>query len=127
MIIPRHHTMKEVQVEWRREWEGSSLFRELQFISFEEFYRLKLTAFKIGPVLEAGCGFGRYCFWLDSRGVSSVGVDIVASALGTGKKHYPSSILLVADITCLPFKDVVFTGYVSLGVIEHFRSIEFGA
>jgi len=83
--------------------------------------------FKTGNlVLEAGCGTGRVCFWLNKKGVSCIGVDIVPeivkkAACYAKKKALPTSFI-IADVRNLPFRDESIDGYISLGVVEHFRS-----
>jgi len=78
--------------------------------------------------LEGGCGFGRYCFWLEKKGVKTTGIDIVKSAIKTGKiyakkKGYESK-LYIGNICRLPFKNNCFNGYISLGVVEHFENVK---
>lgn len=122
--------MKDVQEEWREAWSKSSIQKEIAQITYETYYTLSfLNLFRRGDiVLEAGCGFGRYCFWLQSMDVSSIGIDIVQQALVAGAKYAKSEGLqrsfVLGDVTNLPFKNAIFDGYISLGVIEHFRSIE---
>jgi ubiquinone/menaquinone biosynthesis C-methylase UbiE len=113
--------------EWKIVWDKSSIERELNQIPFESFACDFKKIFRKGDlVLEGGCGYGRYCFWLEERGIQSVGIDFVSSALRRGKRyfkikgcHFP---LVMADISKLPFKEEIFDGYVSLGVIEHFET-----
>jgi SAM-dependent methyltransferase len=120
--------MKEMRVnEWETVWNKSSVERELNQIPFESFACDFKKIFKKGDlVLEAGCGYGRYCFWLEKNGVQSVGIDFVSSALRTGKRYFKSKDgdfpLIVADVSKLPFKRDIFDGYISLGVIEHFET-----
>jgi len=120
--------LKTAQEEWKEAWGNSSLQKEISQIIFETYYTSSFSnLFTHGEfILEAGCGFGRYCFWLQKSGVSSVGVDIIREALVTGSKYAKSngleSYFVLADVTNLPFKNGVFDGYISLGVIEHFKS-----
>lgn len=122
--------MKEAREEWKEAWSVSSVQKEIAEITYETYYTLCFSnLFKRGDiVLEAGCGFGRYCFWLQSMGVSSIGIDLVREALVAGGKYAKSEGLqrpfILADVTNLPFKNEIFDGYISIGVIEHFRSVE---
>lgn len=122
--------MKKVQREWEEFWSKGSIQREIAQIGYETYYTSFFQSIfePGGLVLEAGCGFGRYCFWLEERGISSIGVDVVRRALATGAKWAKSrgyaSYFVLGDVTRLPFKHAVFDGCISLGVIEHFRSVE---
>jgi ubiquinone/menaquinone biosynthesis C-methylase UbiE len=127
-LLGRRRQMKEMRVnEWKTVWNKSSVERELNQIRFESYANDFKKIFKKGDlVLEAGCGYGRYCFWLEKRGVQSVGIDFVSSALRTGKRYFKSKgsdfPLILTDVSKLPFRGDIFDGYISLGVIEHFET-----
>jgi ubiquinone/menaquinone biosynthesis C-methylase UbiE len=54
--------------------------------TFESFACDFKKIFKKGDsVLEAGCCYGRYCFWLEKSGVQSVGIDFVSLRLEQAK------------------------------------------
>jgi ubiquinone/menaquinone biosynthesis C-methylase UbiE len=77
-------------------------------------------------VLEAGCGTGRICFWLNKRGVSCIGIDIVPeivkkAAFYAKTRELPTQFI-IADVCNLPLRDACVDGYISLGAVEHFRS-----
>lgn len=85
--------------------------------------------FKTGSmILDGGCSEGAYCFALENRGYATVGIDIVESAIKTahrfGKSCGSKAMFIVADVTKLPIRNGALDGYISLGVVEHFRSIE---
>lgn len=79
-----------------------------------------------GSVVEAGCGLGRWVFYLSELGVDIEGVDF----------HEPTILLLrkwaeqnelsprfgVADVSQLPHCSETVSGYLSFGVIEHFKN-----
>jgi ubiquinone/menaquinone biosynthesis C-methylase UbiE len=77
-------------------------------------------------VLEAGCGTGRFCFWLNKKGIDCIGIDIVPEivkkAVFYAKDKGLPSYFVVADVCNLPLRDESIDGYLSLGVVEHFRS-----
>jgi|GEM_PF-2414762 len=116
--------------EWKKHWLKSNINYSINQIKYEDFFRESLSSlFTSGEkVLEAGCGFGRYCFWLEKKGVKTVGIDIVEEAIKEGnkyaKKNRCKTKLLVGNVCDLPFKNNSFNGYISLGVIEHFRTVE---
>ncbi|EKD96055.1 MAG: hypothetical protein ACD_24C00206G0001, partial [uncultured bacterium] len=117
-----------LKTEWETHWHRSSIKHSIKQIEYEDFFRNSFNKlFKRGDrVLEAGCGFGRYCFWLEKRGIDAVGIDIIKEAIDIGKKFakrnkYKSN-LLVGNVCKLPFANNSFDGYISLGVVEHFRT-----
>lgn len=117
-----------LKAEWKLHWQKNSIEHSIKQIDFEHFFTTSFNKlFAPGDkVLEAGCGFGRYCFWLENRGIDAQGVDIIKEAIETGKKFAKKnkykSKLMVGDVCKLPFRNNSFNGYVSLGVVEHFRT-----
>jgi SAM-dependent methyltransferase len=77
-----------------------------------------------GLILEAGCGPGPWVHFVDTLDKSCIGVDFDVKTLTESRQYIPrelkSSSFSGGDVTDLPFKDEVFGGYISLGVIEHF-------
>lgn len=120
--------MVKIRPEWFRIWEQSDIEQSEMNLRFETktINALEKNFKKGGIVLEAGCGSGRYCFWLKEKGIKAVGVDIAHNAVYKGlksaKKNGIYPVFVVGTVTRLPIKDKVFDGYISLGVIEHFRS-----
>jgi glycosyltransferase involved in cell wall biosynthesis len=118
----------QLENEWSTHWNKSNINYSIKQIQYEDHYRNSFSKlFRKGDrVLEAGCGFGRYCFWLEKIGVKAVGIDIVSDAINEGKKyakkHGLKSKLCVGDICKLPFIKNSFDGYISLGVVEHFEN-----
>jgi len=119
--------LKETKKDWDEIWHKSNIQKEIKQIEYETAYTSSLQKL-FSPkhlVLEAGCGFGRYSFWLEGKGINSIGIEIVRKAVRVGKEfaklHRFQSPLIIGDVTKLPFRNSIFDGYVSLGVIEHFR------
>jgi ubiquinone/menaquinone biosynthesis C-methylase UbiE len=78
-----------------------------------------------GKVIEAGCGLGRYVFYLNRLGVNIDGLDFeneILENLNTWKKEkgFEEVNFIEGDVTKLPYKDNFLSGYISLGVVEHF-------
>lgn len=71
-------------------------------------------------VVDAGCGFGRYCAALQALGIETTGIDISPAAIAEAEKRSPGPRYLVADLTqplpdgVGPF-DVVVNLYSSFG------------
>ncbi len=127
----RAESLKDVEKEWNRIYRDRKIEDDVERQHKLETYHTNAFNSLFSPgscVLEAGCGFGRYCFWFENRGIESIGIDIARYAIRTGKrfgkaKEY-SGLLLIGDVMNLPFRNSVFDGYVSLGVLEHFHRSE---
>ena len=71
-------------------------------------------------VVDAGCGFGRYCAALVEQGMETTGIDISPAAIAEAEKRSPGPRYIVADLTqplpegVGPF-DVVVNLYSSFG------------
>jgi ubiquinone/menaquinone biosynthesis C-methylase UbiE len=73
-----------------------------------------------GPIIEGGCGFGAQVMALSNFGYEVCGVDFAEGTICHVKKMYPELDLQVGNLEALPFPDSTFSGYWSIGVIEHF-------
>ncbi|HEY3176833.1 MAG TPA: class I SAM-dependent methyltransferase [Candidatus Polarisedimenticolia bacterium] len=81
-----------------------------------------------GPILEAGCGLGRYVFYLRKLGYDARGVEISEEALEECRRHAsrtgePEDLFQSGDVRGLDperFPTGSLAGYLSLGVVEHF-------
>jgi SAM-dependent methyltransferase len=113
--------------EWQDFWRGHSVESE---IAMADFYGLRHVLLKFlprhGTVLEAGCGLGRYVFYLRGLAVQAIGCERLLSALVAARRwaqrERPESAdaFSAADVRRLPFRDGSLSGYISLGVVEHF-------
>jgi len=70
-----------------------------------------------GPILDAGCGTGRFLQGLPN-GVSAIGFDIDSRSLTEAKKSCP---VVRGDIRALPFKRSIFQIVVCQDVLEHLK------
>jgi SAM-dependent methyltransferase len=120
--------------EWRTFWQGHSVESE---IAMADFYGLRHVLLKFlprhGTVVEAGCGLGRYVFYLRALGLRAIGCERLLPALGAAQRwaaqERPESAhaFVAADVRCLPYRDNSLSGYISLGVVEHFPEGPAGA
>ncbi len=110
---------------WDEWWGGITPISEIQMW---DFYggRQWISKYvpRFGKVIEAGCGVGRYVFYLKRLGIDIEGVDFSESVIEQLNKIkneiVPDAVFLHGDITSLPYKDNSLSGYISLGVVEHF-------
>ena len=109
---------------WDRAWDRSTVEGELATLDYEWVQpSLRFVADYLAPgalVLEAGCGPGRFMYWLGAQGHQVVGLDVSAGALGMVREHSPGSRLVLGDARRLPFRSGAFDACLSFGVLEHF-------
>ena len=74
---------------------------------------------KQGIVLEAGCGSGRFVYYLAQEGYPIVGMEIGTETVRTLNRMFPHLDIREGDVRALPFGDDSLDGVISLGVIEH--------
>ncbi len=73
-----------------------------------------------GRILEGGCGQGQQVAALVNNGYDCIGVDFAEATVKAVREVLPDLPVYPGDITRLAFDDGAFSGYWSLGVIEHF-------
>ena len=110
---------------WAEAWEG---FTPESEIRMWDFYGLRQWILKYvsryGKTIEAGCGLGRFVFYLSQLGIDIEGIDFCKSLIyyvnNWKNKNGFSANFIVGDIANLPYKDNYLSSYISLGVVEHF-------
>lgn len=109
----RHWRKSIKTVEWKKAEQGFLGWFEEPFIKYLS---------KAGKIIEAGCGLGYYVLALGRRGYNIEGVEWSREAVRLIKKRYPKLKIKTGDVRKLAVKDGYYSGYISLGVVEHFRS-----
>lgn len=71
------------------------------------------------PILEAGCGSGRWVAWFNNHGWKAVGLDWSQACCERARNYIPEARFEVGDMRAMPFADGEFGAIVSLGAIEH--------
>jgi ubiquinone/menaquinone biosynthesis C-methylase UbiE len=111
---------------WTEEWRRLSIESEIEMWDYYGLrpFVLKYTP-RFGKVVEAGCGLGRYNFYLSHFGVNIAGLDfseeIIEQLKDWQNKNGYNLDFIVGDVTSLPFEDNSLRGYLSFGVVEHFQ------
>lgn len=111
---------------WESFWKGMSPDSEIRMWDYYggRPWILKYTP-RYGDVLEAGCGLGRYVFLLSKFGVKIQGLDFSKPAiryLNEWNKQQKINVkFITGDVSRLPFDNNSLSGYISLGVVEHFK------
>ena len=110
---------------WTDLWIESNIETE---IGMWDFYGLRPWILKYTPrygkVLEAGCGLGKFNFYLSHFGVNTIGLDFSKETIEMLNKwqnennyHIP---FVIGDIKEIPYDNNSLSGYLSFGVMEHF-------
>lgn len=111
---------------WGTFWRGITPESEIQMWDFYggRPWVLKHTP-RYGKVIEAGCGLGRYVFYLSLLGINIEGLDFhepaVRAVYEWASKRGFQCAFIVGDIRHLPYETESLSGYLSFGVIEHLR------
>ncbi|MFO0649822.1 MAG: class I SAM-dependent methyltransferase [Polyangiales bacterium] len=71
------------------------------------------------PILEAGCGSGRWVVWFARQGWQTVGVDWSEALCARAREAHPRLRFVAGDLGALPFDDGSFGAVVALGSVEH--------
>ena len=84
---------------------------------------------KNAKVLEAGCGFGQWVFWMVEQGYQAVGIDLSPKAIRTAKDYIRKNKIkncefIEGDVRRMPIEDNYFDIIYSFGLIEHFHKPE---
>jgi len=74
---------------------------------------------KEGQLLEAGCGSGRFVYYLNSLGYKISGIELNGEAVVALNNIFPHLDIKQGNVTNLPYSDNSISGILSLGVIEH--------
>jgi SAM-dependent methyltransferase len=120
LVYYRQQATAEHWDEVWREQDTAKLFEgakrgELGY--YEDIFPRHLP--KLGKILEAGSGLGQIVIALRQRGYDAEGVDYAAETIGALNKEFPDQPFRAGDVTKLDVPDGQYSGYISLGVMEH--------
>jgi ubiquinone/menaquinone biosynthesis C-methylase UbiE len=110
---------------WRDTWRGMTPESEIRMWDYYgvRHWILKYVP-RYGRAVEAGCGLGRYVFYLNQLGIGVEGLDFsetIIRFLGTWQRKYDFGMnFVVGNVKALPYRSNSISGYLSFGVIEHF-------
>ncbi|MHA1381404.1 MAG: class I SAM-dependent methyltransferase [Candidatus Helarchaeota archaeon] len=112
---------------WDNHWnviEEKNIRRKILNSGKHSFYARIIKKYidpKDGPILEGGCGIGSKVEALRLNKFACIGVDYAKKTIKILNKEIPELDIRYGDVRKLDFPDNYFTGYLSIGVIEHFR------
>lgn len=107
---------------WEEYWDKFSFENMVKMsrgTSLEDIFLSYLPS--KGKILEAGCGQGQWVKILSEHGFDIIGLDYAKKTVDMLNKEHPDLNIIHGDILNLPFMDGELYGYISLGVIEHFK------
>lgn len=114
--------MTETRVfeEFERSMKERDLASEIKNCSKQELAPLFLELFREHqPVLEGGCGSGKWMHFLKQNGISSVGLDWSQTLQAISREFDPTVQFDTGDLRKLPYADESFGAVMALGSIEH--------
>ena len=121
--VDDHKTSEEL---WSSHWR--SLDPSADF--YQRFERGYLSVYKKifprhlprhGKIIEAGCGRAQYVIALRSLGYDCDGIDTATTTIDQINQMYPDLPVSQGDVLDLQYETSSISGYISLGVVEHFR------
>jgi SAM-dependent methyltransferase len=125
-VMSENVLLSSKECYWDVFWSGFNPEIELRM---QDFYGGRQWILKhvprYGKVLEAGCGYGRWVFYLSRLGIDIEGLDFHAPTLKAvsdwGRANRFDHKFILGDVCELPYASDTLSGYLSFGVIEHFQ------
>jgi len=97
-----------------------SLQHEIDMCDSYELAPLFLKLFHENqPVLEAGCGSGRWCAWFAKNNIQSDGIDWSQELCNRAKQNIPNSNFFACDMSDTKLDGDSYGGLIALGSVEH--------
>jgi|Deesub1362A_J573_1020465.scaffolds.fasta_scaffold19511_2 SAM-dependent methyltransferase len=112
---------------WEEHWETTLTKVSLQEYYNQHFLNKRMLSFfekylpKKGRIVEGGCGLAPWVYVLRKEGYEVEGIDYAEKTVEVVKKHFPELPVKVGDVFNLEYPDNSVSGYISLGVVEHFE------
>lgn len=119
-----YHPASEVQSmdTHGQSWQGETIQDGLRFCTYQLIEPVFRTYLPVkGKILEAGCGTGRWVFYLRKLGYDVIGIDLAVDALRQAKEYDATAPIHADDILHTSYPDETFEAVISLGVCEHFE------
>lgn len=114
-------TQEAFGFQWERMYDSAKENRENEKYQFDRKIRLGSQEFAGKLVLDAGCGIGRYSYFVAQYGAEVIAIDF-SRAVDTAfryTKGLPGVHIVQTDIFNLPFRPETFDIIMSFGVLHH--------
>jgi len=118
MLDNKNNTFDTLGQSWKGdEIENNISLCDKQSINkyFQQYLQLD------GKILEAGCGIGRWVFYLRKKGYDIIGLESSLNAIKIAKEYDNNIPIRFGNVLKTDFKDKYFDSIISLGVMEHFE------
>ncbi len=109
---------KQMHENWEQEHKKTSWKGPFSIEPILKYLR------KDQPVLDIGCGKGRYLIPLVRKGYKITGCDIALSPLKEIKQRHTDFDAIACEISNLPFKTGAFEAVLCFGVLQHLWEAE---
>lgn len=118
--MPTRPESAVIQEYFERGFLERSLSRQVEAVKTYYLYeRIRAMVPDHQPLLEAGCGDGRWVAWAAGQGWDAIGVDWSRELMERAAAQVPNARFLAADIRQLPLADASIGSIMSLGAVEH--------
>lgn len=108
---------------WSEHWSKQDINLQMQAAKKSELiFLFKKYLPQKGKILEAGCGQGIYVNALKELGYEIEGIDFDKTTVEQVNKNFSNLNIKVGDVFNLKYPNNYFSGYISLGVIEHYEN-----
>jgi SAM-dependent methyltransferase len=127
---------------WEKTWLVSPPYRMRGYklpVWYRDVFTRRLP--RDGVIVEAGCGngnlvrmlanedpgaWGKFAMAEVEGGARVEGLDFAENAVAENRRVHPEGVYRVGDVRALPYRDGELSGYISMGVVEHFDEAERG-
>lgn len=112
---------------WEDHWEDTLTKVSLQEYYNQHFLNRRMLSFfekylpRKGKIVEGGCGLAPWVYVLRKKGYGIEGMDYAEKTVEVVKNHFPELPVKAGDVFSLEYPDNSVSGYISLGVVEHFE------
>jgi SAM-dependent methyltransferase len=111
---------KDIADDFEKGFLTETLPKQIEDCHSYELAPLLLQVFREHqPVLEAGCGSGRWNAWFRNQGITSDGVDWSEALCNRARKEVPECRFFACDMRSIPVESKTYGGVIALGSIEH--------
>ncbi|MCX5800977.1 MAG: class I SAM-dependent methyltransferase [Candidatus Eisenbacteria bacterium] len=111
---------KDIADDFEKGFLSETLLKQIEDCDSYELAHLFLELFREHqPVLEAGCGSGRWNAWFRNHGIRSDGIDWSEALCSRARKEVPECRFFACDMRSIPLESKTYGGVIALGSIEH--------
>jgi len=108
---------------WENMWMERTIKSELEACKIELAPKLMFLKYltRKDKIIDGGCGLGKWVIFLYQKGYNIIGIDNNELAIKKVKKYDENIPIKRGNILDIEYPDDSFNGYISMGVVEHFK------